>query len=114
MLFQRGEFDVRATQMTAVALIFYSIGMIGYGLRDILGKVFYSLQDTRTPMINGVIAMVLNITLNVLFVKFTNMQLAGLAFATSISALFTIVLLFISLKRKIVSLVGISKVIGMI
>ena len=40
--------------MTAVALIFYSIGMIGYGLRDILGKVFYSLQDTRTPMINGV------------------------------------------------------------
>src|SRR5699024_1129875 len=70
LLFQRGEFDARATQMTAVALIFYSIGMIGYGLRDILGKVFYSLQDTRTPMINGVIAMGLNIILNILFVKY--------------------------------------------
>lgn len=101
LLFQRGEFDARATQMTAIALMFYSVGMIGFGLRDILGKVFYSLKDTKTPMINGVIAMGLNITLNITFVKFTNMQLAGLAFATSISALVTIVLLFISLRRKI-------------
>ncbi|MEG2195211.1 MAG: murein biosynthesis integral membrane protein MurJ, partial [Terrisporobacter sp.] len=101
ILFQRGEFDARATYMTSVALVFYSIGMIGFGLRDILGKVFYSLQDTKTPMINGVIAMGLNITLNILFVKFTNMQLAGLAFATSISALVTIVLLFINLRMKI-------------
>ena len=101
ILFQRGEFDARATQMTAVALTFYSIGMLGYGLRDILGKVFYSLQDTKTPMINGVIAMSLNIILNISFVKFTNMQLAGLAFATSISSLVTITLLFFSLRRKI-------------
>lgn len=101
LLFQRGEFDERATSMTAIALTFYSIGMIGYGLRDILGKVFYSLQDTRTPMINGVIAMGLNITLNILFVRYTNMQIAGLAFATSISALVTITLLFINLKIKI-------------
>lgn len=101
ILFQRGEFDARATYMTSIALVFYSIGMIGFGLRDILGKVFYSLQDTKTPMINGAIAMGLNIILNILFVKFTNMQLAGLAFATSISALVTIILLFINLRIKI-------------
>lgn len=114
LLFERGEFDARATQMTAVALVFYSIGMIGFGLRDILGKVFYSLQDTKTPMINGVIAMVLNIVLNFYFVKFTNMQLAGLAFATSISALVTIVLLFISLRRKIGQFGGKSIIVVMI
>ncbi|MBC5996586.1 murein biosynthesis integral membrane protein MurJ [Romboutsia ilealis] len=101
ILFQRGEFDARATYMTSVALVFYSIGMIGFGLRDILGKVFYSLQDTRTPMINGAIAMGLNITLNILFVKFTNMQLAGLALATSTAALVTVTMLFTSLRIKI-------------
>lgn len=101
ILFQRGEFDARATYMTSVALVFYSIGMIGFGLRDILGKVFYSLQDTRTPMINGAIAMGLNIILNILFVKFTNMQLAGLALATSTAALVTVTMLFISLRIKI-------------
>ena len=114
LLFQRGEFDARATQMTAVALTFYSIGMIGYGLRDILGKVFYSLQDTKTPMINGVMAMILNIILNISFVKFTNMQLAGLAFATSISAIFTVSLLFISLGRKIGNFGGKSIALAMI
>lgn len=101
LLFQRGEFDARATQMTAIALIFYSIGMLGFGLRDILGKIFYSLQDTKTPMINGIIAMVLNIVLNLAFVKYTNMGLGGLAFATSISSLVTIALLSVSLRRKI-------------
>ena len=101
ILFQRGAFDERATYMTSIALIFYSIGMIGFGLRDILGKVFYSLQDTKTPMINGAIAMILNIILNISFVKFTNMQLAGLALATSTSALVTVSLLFINLRIKI-------------
>ena len=45
--------------------------------------------------------MGLNIILNISFVKFTNMQLAGLALATSISALVTVALLFINLRIKI-------------
>lgn len=99
VLFKRGEFDEKATRMTAIALIFYSIGMVAFGLRDILGKVFYSLQDTKTPMINGAIAMILNIALNLVLVRF--MGHAGLAFATSISSIICIFLLFRSLKKKI-------------
>ena len=99
LLFQRGEFDSRATSMTAIALIMYSIGMVAFGLRDILGKVFYALQDTKTPMINGAMAMIMNIGLNIILVKY--LQLAGLALATSISAIVCIFLLFASLKKKI-------------
>ena len=99
LLFQRGEFDDRATSMTAIALIMYSIGMVAFGLRDILGKVFYALQDTKTPMINGAMAMIMNIVLNIILVKY--LQLAGLALATSISAIVCIFLLFGSLKKKI-------------
>ena len=99
LLFQRGEFDARATSMTAIALIMYSIGMVAFGLRDIIGKVFYALKDTKTPMINGAIAMIMNIALNIILVKY--LQLAGLALATSISAIVCIFLLFGSLKKKI-------------
>lgn len=99
LLFERGAFDSRATEMTAIALVFYSIGMVGFGLRDILSKVFYSLKDTRTPMVNGAIAMVMNIVLNLILVRF--MGHAGLAFATSISSIICIFLLFNSLKKKI-------------
>ena len=88
-----------ATLMTASALSMYSIGLVAYGLRDIINKVFYSLQDTKTPMINGAIAMGLNIVLNIIFVKF--MGHAGLALATSLSALICTFLLFYSLRKKI-------------
>lgn len=114
VLFQRGAFDAKSTQMTAIAVVFYSIGIIGFGLRDILGKVFYSFQDTTTPMVNGIIAIVLNIILNLLFVRYTNMQHAGLAFATSISAIVTIILLFISLRKKIGPFGGKSIIIVLI
>lgn len=99
LLFERGAFDNNATQMTSVALVFYSIGMIGFGLRDILGKVFYSLKDTKTPMLNGAMAMVLNIILNIILIRYMGHE--GLAFATSISSIICIVLLFRSLNKKI-------------
>ena len=99
LLFERGAFDLRATQMTSSALFCYSIGIIGFGLRDILSRVFYSIQDTKTPMINGAIAMILNIILNIILVKY--MKHSGLALATSISSIICIILLFISLSKKI-------------
>ncbi len=99
LLFQRGSFDVSGTKMTSTALFYYAIGMMGFGLRDVLSRVFYSLQDTKTPMINGAMAMVLNIILNFILVGY--MGHGGLALATSISALIGVGLLFYSLRKKI-------------
>ena len=99
LLFERGEFDNRATTMTSIALMMYSIGMVAFGLREILGKVFYALKDTKTPMINGAIAMSMNVILNLILVKY--LQLAGLALATSISAIICIFMLFRNLKKKL-------------
>lgn len=53
LLFGRGAFTPEAVTMTANALFFYSIGMIDFGLRDILSRGFYALQDTKTPMIKA-------------------------------------------------------------
>lgn len=99
ILFQRGAFDEIATNMTSIALIFYSFGMVAFGLKDILGKVFYSLQDTKTPMVNGIISVVINIILNIILSRV--MGYAGLAFATSIASTICIFLLFNSLKKRI-------------
>ena len=101
LLFERGAFDSNATQMTVAALVCYSIGIIGFGLRDILGKVFYSLKDTKTPMRNGAFCMLLNIAMNITFIKVFDFGHAGLALATSISSIICIILLLFSLYRKI-------------
>lgn len=99
LLFQRGLFDTSATYMTSLALFYYSIGITGSGLREILVKIFYSFQDTKTPMKNGVIAVVLNIILNFILIRV--MGHGGLALATSISSIVGVFLLLISLKQKI-------------
>ena len=99
LLFGRGAFDAGAVTMTSSALFYYSIGMIGFGLRDVLARAFYSLQDTKTPAINAAIAMFMNIVLNIILSKF--LGIGGLALATSISAIFCTGLLFTNLRKKI-------------
>lgn len=99
LLFGRGQFDDQALAMTSTALFFYAVGMIGFGLREVLSRAFYAMQDTKTPAINAAIAVGLNITLNFILSKL--MGISGLALATSISAIFGTTLLFFSLRRKV-------------
>ncbi|MSU00234.1 murein biosynthesis integral membrane protein MurJ [Tissierella pigra] len=100
--FQRGEFDAIATLMTSQALIFYSIGLVAMALRLLITRVYYSLQDTKTPMINGAISVGFNIVLNLILVNF--MAHAGLALATSIATTIAAIMLLYGLKKKIGSL----------
>lgn len=99
MLFERGAFDSEAVAVTANSLFYYSIGMIGLGLREVYSRAFYALQDTKTPMINASIAIVLNIVLNFILSRF--LGIGGLALATSIAGVFCTVLLVLSLRKKI-------------
>lgn len=99
VLFKRGAFDDKATYLTSLALLFYSPGMLAYGINDIFCRAFYSVRDTKTPMINSIIGMVLNIILNIVLVRY--LKTAGLALGTSISAIITTVFLVRSLKNKV-------------
>ena len=99
ILFGRGAFTPEAIDMTANALFYYSTGMIAFGLRDILSRAFYALQDTKTPMINATIAVVLNIILNLILSRY--MGIGGLALATSISGIVSAFLMFATLRKKI-------------
>lgn len=102
VLFGRGAFGEEGIAMTSGALFFYSIGMIGYGLREVISKAFYSLQDTKTPMINAAVAVVINIILCLILSQVMGMN--GLALATSTAGIFCTITLFISLRKKIGSI----------
>lgn len=97
--FQRGAFDAAATGMTTGALIFYSLGLVGMALKSLLNYVYYSLQDTRTPMFNSFIAVAINVGANLILIRFLAHQ--GLALATSISSVVTAALLAAGLRKKI-------------
>jgi len=98
-LFGRGSFSADAVGLTSSALRFYAIGMTAVGLRSVLIRVFYSLQDTKTPMMNSTLGVVTNVVLNMLLSRF--LGIGGLALATSIGGTVSTVLMLIALRRKI-------------
>lgn len=102
MLFGRGAFDSEAVNMTSNTLLYYSIGIIGIAIREVISKGFYAIQDIKTPMINSAIAMIINIFLSIFLSKF--MGVGGLALANSLSALICSILLLRSYQYKISNL----------
>lgn len=99
IIYQRGAFSEHSTRLTSGAVSFFAIGYLGYSIRDILSRTFYSIQDTITPMKNGIIAVILNILLNIILVNFLAHK--GLALGTSLVSYFSVFLLLKSLKNKI-------------
>ncbi len=69
LLFGRGKFTEIAIKNTALALSGYALGLIFIAMRDILVRVHYAYQDTRYPMINGFIAIAVNIIFVLLFAE---------------------------------------------
>lgn len=99
VIFKRGAFTSEAVNLTASALLFYTPAMIAYGVRDILNKAFYSIKDTKTPMINSFIGIIMNIIINIIIMKY--MKVSGLTLATTISAIITTILMALDLNKKL-------------
>lgn len=99
-VYERGEFNAESTALTASALLFYSLGMAGFGISEILNKAFYSLKDGKTPMVVAVFGITLNIVLSFFFVKGIGSGLWGVALAASIASnVIACLLLFLLNKR---------------
>ena len=102
VLYQRDRFTAEDTILTGSAFLMYIPGLLGYAVKDIFSRFFFSLQDTRTPMWVGVGALVLNMGLNLALVG--PMGIAGLALASTLTLLLSAVALVTILRRKIGSL----------
>jgi putative peptidoglycan lipid II flippase len=99
--------DVMTTRdmaMAALSLRAYAIGLIAFMLIKVLAPGFFARQDMRTPVRIGVIAMVTNMVLNVLFVLplhfYWQIGHVGLASSTSVSAFLNAILLFWFLRKQ--------------
>ncbi|MGA2192141.1 MAG: murein biosynthesis integral membrane protein MurJ [Nitrospirota bacterium] len=98
LLFQRGAFDYTATLGTAYALLFYSLGLWAYSGVRIVNSAFYSLQDTRTPVIGALVSVFLNICFSLILMR--PLKHGGLALATAAAASINMGLLVYMFRRR--------------
>jgi putative peptidoglycan lipid II flippase len=97
-LFQYGEFTAHDVRMASYSLMAYAVGLLAFMVIKVLNPGFYARQDTRTPVKIGVIAMAVNMVLNVIFIF--PLAHAGLALATSLSSCLNAGLLLYLLCRR--------------
>jgi putative peptidoglycan lipid II flippase len=100
-IYEGGKFHAYDTQQTALALSCYAIGLGGYAAIKVLAPAFYALNDSRTPMIVSLCSILINYGAASAMVRTGTLGHAGLAFATSLVALFNFVTLFWILRGKI-------------
>src|SRR4029079_17811114 len=104
LLLERGKFTPRDTAATALALIFYAPGLLGYSAVKIASPSFYSLRDSRTPVTVSVISVLVNLAINLMLVRV--MGYRGLALGTALAAMFNAGTLLWLLRNRLGGLEG--------
>ncbi len=107
-LFETGSFTEYSTDITSLALFYYSFGLVFYSAAKVLVSAFYSLHDTMTPAKVAFYSLIINIVASLILMF--PMKLGGLALASSLSGIANFFLLFVMLKKKI-GLLGGRKIV---
>ena len=98
VIYERGVFGSYETQITASALFYFSIGMLGFGIQNILSRAFYAKQNGKMPLISGVFSITTNIILCIILSP--RMGVSGLALASAISSIVSAVVLIVPMQKK--------------
>jgi len=108
LLFEHGSFGAAETVRTARVLSFYVIGLVPYGLIYVLSRAAYARGRTVIPLLGSILAVGVNIGLDLILVR--SMQEAGLALATAIAGFANAtVLLVFTLRQHPISRTTIPK-----
>ena len=98
ILFQRGAFTAMDTYYTSLILIYFSLGLPAYILIKVLNPIFFSREDTKTPLYITLVSVLINIILSIIFIKY--FREIGIAIATAISSWFNVIILYFVLKMR--------------
>lgn len=98
-MYQQGAVTTEQIELVSILLVYYCIGVVGYGAQQILNRGFYAVQDSKSPVLINVCVLLFNIVISIILVgPFTY---RGLAFAYSLSGLLSMFVLGIALRFKI-------------
>ncbi len=102
VVYERGAFNLQASELVSSLLVAYGVGMFVYLGRDVLVRVFYALGDGQTPFQISIISIFLNAILDYLLIQ--PFGAAGLVLATVGVNLFAMVAMVVLLDRKLLGL----------
>lgn len=94
-----GKITPEAVNLASMLLALYAIGIIGTGVKEVVDRAFYALNETKRPAVIGVIIMAVNISFSLLLLRIIGVY--GIPLANSIAILTGATVLVILLRNKI-------------
>lgn len=108
LIFERGAFGETSTALVSWALLFYALGLVAHAGLEIVARAFYALHDTKTPLLVGGGAMLLNLLLSLLlppvFEAVGWLPHGGLALANSLATILEFAGLLWIIRRRVAGL----------
>lgn len=98
LVFERNAFTSEDTKIVASLLVSYAPFVIFAAITEIVSKGFYSLGDSKTPVIIILLQQLINIFLNVVLSKLIGLN--GLALSTTISTAIGSIIIIYIFERK--------------
>jgi putative peptidoglycan lipid II flippase len=99
LIFERGAFGPADTEATAGVLAMYAVGIPAYCGLQILTRLYYSMEEVRTPVRMGAVMVAVNLVLNLLLVG--PLKEAGLSLATALAATLNFAILALLARRRL-------------
>ena len=106
LILQRGAFDRTAAEVTSLIVVCFSFQLFFYSTVIILVRAFLAFQEIATLVKVVMGGMVLNIVLNLAFIKLVKPPVAGIALSTSCVYLIMACVFFVILRMRIGALHG--------
>ena len=98
VLFERGAFDATASSASAMALMAYAFGLPAFVAVKVFQPGFFAREDTRTPVFVSIVAVAINLVLNLILMQF--LAHVGLALATAIASWANAAMLIYLLRKR--------------
>lgn len=99
LLFQYGDFGDEMREATALAFLFYSLGLAGHALVQIFARAYYATKDTATPLAMTIVSVAVNVALAIALAPVLGIN--GLALANSVATLAEAALLLAVLAPRV-------------
>jgi len=108
LIFEYGSFTPADRDATAWALLFYGLGLVSHSIVEITTRAFYAMHDTKTPVLIGIVTVLINVGLSFILIDFIGEPgslvrgpFAGLALANTVATTLEAIVLLVLLSPRI-------------
>jgi putative peptidoglycan lipid II flippase len=114
LLLQHGVATAASGRLVADVLVAFSLGLFFFSAFQLLLRAYYAMQDTRTPALVNIAAMLVNVAADVLFFFGLDLGVQGLALGHAASYVFGSLALVVLIRRRIGGMGGRALAAGIV